>query len=105
MMTFRTPMASAVCFVAALAAPGCSEKVSDENYDRITVGMARDQVESFMGEGEQEDTGGFTMSSGGLLGGKQTSTSSKTFSWKSGNKQIVVEFRDEKVVSKRKVGF
>jgi hypothetical protein len=29
----------------------------------------------------------------------------KTFSWKSGNKQIVVETRDEKVIAKRKIGF
>ena len=101
----RPLAAAALCACAALLSSGCSEKVSDENYEKIQVGMGLDQVQGFMGEGEREDVSGVSISGAGIAGGSPAVSKTKTFTWKSGNKQIVVETRDEKVVSKRKVGF
>ncbi len=105
MNQFRMVLAAVVCFAAAMLVPGCSEKVSDENFEKITLGMGYDQVTGFMGEGEQEDVSGVSISGAGIAGGSPAVPKTKTFTWKSGNKQIVVETRDEKVISKRKIGF
>ena len=102
---FRPFAAAVLCACAAMLAPGCSEKVSQDNFDKITLGMGLDQVQGFMGEGEQEDVSGVTISGSGILGGSPAVSKTKTFSWKSGNKQIVIETREEKVISKRKIGF
>ena len=98
-------VAAAVCLLAVLPLAGCESKVSDENFDRITTGMTRDQVEAFMGEGEREDVSGVSISGAGIAGGSPAQPTTKTFSWKDGQKQIIVEFKDEKVISKRKAGF
>ena len=105
MSTIRTLIAVAICLLAVLTAPGCEEKVSDENFEKITLGMGLDQVQGFMGDGQQEDVSGVTISGAGIAGGSPNVSTTKTFSWKSGNKQIIVETRDEKVIAKRKLGF
>jgi hypothetical protein len=105
MTQIRALTAAAVCLIAAFLAPGCTEKVSDENFEKITLGMGLDQVQGFMGEGEREDRGGTSISGAGIAGGSPNIPTTKTFSWKSGNKQIIVETKDEKVIAKRKVGF
>ncbi len=101
----RVLCAAALCSLAVFTAPGCDDKVSDENFEKITLGMRYDQVQGFMGEGEREDVSGTSISGAGIAGGSPNVATTKTFSWKSGNKQIVVETKDEKVIAKRKVGF
>jgi hypothetical protein len=98
-------VAVAVCLFAALPLAGCESKVSDENFDRITAGMTRDQVEAFMGEGQSEDVGGVSISGAGIAGGSPVQSTTKTFSWKDGQKQIIVVFKDDKVDHKSKLGF
>jgi hypothetical protein len=101
----RSLFAAVLCTLAVLVIPGCGDKVTDENFDRITVGMSLDQVQTFMGEGESEDVGGVSISGAGILGGSPAVSKTKTFSWKSGNKAIIIETREEKVITKRKLGF
>lgn len=101
----RPLIAAALCTAGVLMAAGCEERVSDENFEKISVGMGLDQVQGFMGEGEQEDVGGVSISGAGIAGGSPAASKTKTFSWKAKNRQIIVETRDEKVISKRKVGF
>jgi|SoiMethySBSTD1v2_1073268.scaffolds.fasta_scaffold428536_2 hypothetical protein len=91
--------------LAAVLMPGCEAAVSDESYDQITVGMTFDQVKNILGEGTKEDVSGVTISSGGIAGGSANTPTTKTYSWKSGGKQIIIEFKDEKVLNKRKAGF
>lgn len=96
--------AGLVMGVAALSA--CEESVGEENYDKITVGMTLDQVQAFMGEGEQEVSAGSTISSAGVMGGtNDAQAKKKTYTWKDGNKIIVVDTLDGKVVNKTKRGF
>ena len=101
----RGLVATLVLILAAMLMPGCESNVSDETFDQITTGMTYDQVKNLLGEGTKEDVSGVTISSGGIAGGSANTPTTKTYSWKSGSKQIVIEFREEKVLNKRKVGF
>jgi hypothetical protein len=69
--------------------------------------MSLQEVQSILGEGEQDTTGGFSIGAGGAMGSSSSAGSARqTYTWKdNGNKQIVIEFKDMKVVSKRKIGF
>lgn len=99
-------MAAGAVLAAAVAMGGCESEVSDENFEKITVGMTLDQVQNFMGDGTQEVSGGSTISSSGVLGGTNNAQASgKTYVWKDGEAMIIVDFMDNKVVSKRKRGF
>ena len=106
---FRTHGVRAALVAAAVflvtTTPGCDSGLDDETFDKISTGMTVDQVEGILGAGEREDVGGVSISGAGVAGGSPSQSTTKTFSWKSGGKQIVVEFKDEKVVSKRKIGF
>lgn len=95
--------------VLALAATillcACAGGVDDESFAKINNGMSVSAVEKILGSGELQDTGGFGSSSAGVITGKTAPTNFKTYLWKDGNYQIIVEFKDGEVVSKRKVGF
>jgi hypothetical protein len=83
-----------LCLLAAflVAGPmGCGSKVSKSNYDKITTGMSKADVEKIMGAGEKASAG---ISVGGL------DITGDVYTWKDGDKQITVVFKDEKVVSK-----
>ena len=83
----------------------CS-KVSEENYDKVTTGMTLSQVERILGKGDQDTTGGVSISSGGVMGGSSSANSRRqTYTWKDGQKQVVIEFMDDKVLNKRKINF
>ncbi len=101
----RSAAAVLVVAMAALLMPGCEAAVSDESFDQITTGMTYDQVKNILGEGTKEDVSGVTISSGGIAGGSANTPTTTTYSWKSGGKQIVIEFKDQKVLNKRKMGF
>ncbi|MEX2219631.1 MAG: hypothetical protein WD749_12830 [Phycisphaerales bacterium] len=91
---------------AALLAAGCESSVTQENYDRVNLGMSLLEVQSVLGEGEQDTTGGFTIGAGGTMGSSSSTTSRRQgYTWKEGDRQILVEFMDGKVVTKRKIGF
>jgi hypothetical protein len=97
-----TGLFAGVCL--ALAA-GCTDAVSEESFTQITPGMTRSQVEGILGAGEKEDRSGVSISGAGIAGGSAAGSSTTTYSWKSGQKQIIVEFKDDKVVHARKLNF
>ena len=100
---FTGMLAGSMLALAAIA--GCGDKCTDETFDKINLGMNLDQVEDLMGgAGESEDRSGSTISSGGVMGGSKEAKT-RTYSWKSGQKQVIVELKDDKVVRKQKVGF
>jgi hypothetical protein len=107
MTRFRSQFLAAVALSGSLFIAGCGDSVTDENFAKINNDMSRKQVEKIMGgEGDEETSGGFGVSSSGLMTGNSTENNPiKTFSWKSGDKMIIVDFRGDKVVNKSKRGF
>jgi hypothetical protein len=80
--------------------------VTDENYEAITQGMTVDEVERILGAGEQQTSGGVGISGAGVMGGSNDASSDRqVYLWKGEGKQIIVTFKDGKVVSKNKTGF
>lgn len=75
-----------------LVAPiGCGSKVNPDNYAKITNGMTTAQVEGILGAGEKASAG---VSVGGV------NITGDVYTWKDGEKEITVVFKDGKVVSK-----
>ncbi len=90
---------------AALFLTACSGGVNQESFDQIQIGMSQQKVEDIMGSGEEQTSGGHGISAGGVLSGNKQASNEKTFLWKEGSMQIIVDFKDGAVVSKRKLGF
>lgn len=84
---------------------GCTDAVSEENFTQITNGMSLSQVEDILGSGEKEDRSGVSISGAGIAGGSANTPTTTTYSWKSGQKQIIIEFKDDKVIHARKLNF
>lgn len=93
---FCLPVPVAAC-VFVLAA--CETKVTQENYDKITIGMTQGQVEGILGKGERQDVSGMNISGGGIASGSRTNSQS-TYLWKDRNTLLSVTFEDGKVVTK-----
>ena len=75
---------------------GCGGGISLENYDRIKNGMTKAEVEGILGKGEKQASAGLSI--GNLTG------NAEAYVWKSGDKQITVNFVDGKVVLKTQTG-
>jgi hypothetical protein len=100
---FRT-VALALCLGAMLIA-GCAD-VSEENYDKIEVGMRIGDVQAIMGtDGTREELRGFNIGASGISGASSTAHRDETYTWKSGDREIVVQVRNGIVVSKNRRGF
>jgi hypothetical protein len=101
----RTGLAVLAVVLAGLVLVACA-KVSDESYSKVKEGMSLSQVQGILGEGEKEEASGTSISAAGMAGRSSSDASRRqTYSWKDGDRQIIVEFADDKVVSKRKLGF
>jgi hypothetical protein len=84
---------------------GCEDKITQENYDKIKLGMALHDVEIIMGgKGEKIDRGGMSISGGGIATGSGQTTQ-QLYEWRKGNKAISVLTSDGKVVQPGKEGF
>jgi hypothetical protein len=90
----------AACATALLLLVACGGDISHENYDKIQTGMTMDQVEQILGPGEDQSSSGVEISSAGMAG-KSREDRTKTYLWKDGSKQIIVEFEQNKVTNKR----
>lgn len=110
-MPNRTKMgrwAFALAASSLLVLGGCGDKLNDENYNAITVGMTKGEVEKLLGEsGERQEVSGVSISAAGVAGGSRSSGDQFTYVWKSSNgvKEISITTKDGKVISKSKVGF
>jgi hypothetical protein len=88
------------CAAAALGLlVACGGDVSQENYDKVQTGMTLDQVEQILGPGEDQSASGVEISSSGMAG-RAREDRTKTYLWKDGPKQIIVEFKEGKVIHK-----
>ncbi len=84
---------------------GCEDRVTEENFDAIAVGMPMDEVEDILGPGELQEASGVSIGSGGLMSSSKNSTHTKDYLWETDGHRIVVKFKDGKVVFKQKSGF
>lgn len=97
-----------LCF---LLVAGCGGRLTRANYDRIQNGMTLQEVEAFMGKGNEEassqidiPTQSFSVPGIGSATVGGVSTSSKVVSWRDGVKLITLTFSNGKVVSKLQAG-
>jgi hypothetical protein len=101
---------AATFLLLCLALPGCQKsKVTPENYDKISNGMTRAEVEAVLGPGQKEEGGdgaGVAAQFGVNAGlGEQRGRAPDTYVWESNGKTIKVYFLDGKVTNKHKEGF
>ena len=85
-------LAAAALLVAAC---GCS-KITKDNYDKIENGMTMEEVEAHLGKGTKKDPG--IVDTNRILG------LGEAYEWVEDGKQIVIHFKDGKVVSKIQSG-
>lgn len=96
----------AVCLLAlALSFSGCESKLTQENYAKVVDGLTVSEVESILGDGEEQDSGGYGIGSSGMIDHSSSRKSSqRVFVWDDGTLQIIITFTDGKVTSKRQTG-
>lgn len=75
---------------------GCGSSVSMSNYEQIQNGMTEVEVESILGEGQEQSSSNVSVPG--------MSASGKTMMWQDGSKMITVMFMNGEVVSKAQVG-
>lgn len=87
------PVAAIVCTL-----PGCTNKVTLENYEKVQVGMTQGQVEGILGKGEVGTSVGMSISGAGVAGSSGGSVA--VYTWKNKNLEISVTYKDGKVLMK-----
>lgn len=90
--------------VLAITLGGCEEKLTDANFDKITVGMTKYQVEKLLGgKGEEQVVSGTSIGFGGVASSSSSAnTRQATYIWRESGKEVSVTFQDGKVVNKGK---
>lgn len=97
----RLPIFAALALAAILS--GCGPKLDQASYDKIQNGMTLREVERILGgRGEDETAAGMSIGSSGLTDNRKAAQN--VFRWKKGTANIVVIFRDDKVISKTSEG-
>lgn len=80
----------------------CSGKINKENYDKISSGMSKSQVESILGKGESQASSSFDASE---FGGSAISTEVVTYQGgASGLKIISITYTNNEVQAKAQTG-
>ena len=75
-----------------------SGKINSENYNKISNGMSKSEVQAILGEGESQAESSVDM---GQYGGN---ISSEVMTWQDGMKVISITFSNGKVLAKAKTG-
>jgi len=76
----------------------CAGKINEENYEKISNGMSKSEVEKILGQGESQATSSVDL---GEYGG---TISSEFITWQSGSKVISITFSNDQVQAKAQVG-
>jgi hypothetical protein len=93
-----------------LVLPACgNKKMTQANFDKITVGMSLADVEAILGPGKKDDSGdgsGVAMQAGVFIQGaeKAGGRGVDTYVWESGDKVIKVFINNGKVSNKQASG-
>ncbi len=105
-MRVLTARLAPLVLTAALLLAACEGGVSQENFDRIEVGMSYDSVKRILGSGELQDGAGFGIGATGIgQGSGDRSQNRKVYLWNDAGRQISITFVDGKVSDKNKFGF
>ena len=92
-------MFGAILFASViLTSCGSENKINSKNYDKISNGMSKSEVESILGEGESNASSSIDL---GEYGGN---ISSEVITWQSGMKVITITFSNGKVIAKAQTG-
>lgn len=97
----RSRVVCGLMLALGLILSGCEKKVSDANFRKIAEGQSTQrEVEKLLGKGE-EDVGpaGMSIGASGLTGTSKESPT-QTFVWKEDGAEIVITFKDGKVLQK-----
>lgn len=92
----RTLAIAVACLSLSLLA-GCKDKITQENFDRISKGMTIEQVEGVLGKGEEQTAGGMSISGAGIAS-SGVGSSQITYVWKGKDMTITVVTDKGKVV-------
>lgn len=85
----------------SLAIGGCEKKISMENYNKVTDGMTLSDVTKILGKGTKEAKAeGTSISQAGIMDNRGNASPEDTYAWKDGAAEIVITFRDGKVVNR-----
>lgn len=108
--TWRRVLLLAAVLVVGLSLPGCKKsKVGQDTYDKISNGMALNEVQALLGPGEKDESGdgsGVAAQVGVDVGGAERGGKGVTaYVWASGSRTIRVFFVNGKVTNKQKEGF
>ncbi|MEK6702733.1 MAG: hypothetical protein AABZ53_10755 [Planctomycetota bacterium] len=107
-MLTRNLLVPAIACVAFLA--GCDGKITQTNYDKVTVGMSISNVVDILGKGERQTQSGAARIAGDMVNGipgaqgKPKESNRERWIWKSDKAEISVDFDDGKVVGKNQLG-
>lgn len=107
-MTTIRSLSVAAAAVIMLALAACGPTLDQETYDKLAVGMTQPQVEDILGGPGEEQSGGYEISSGGVLGSNDNrNATTTTYIWKSssGAQEVTVTFKEGKVIGMAKAGF
>ncbi|MDP1662938.1 MAG: hypothetical protein Q8L55_13565 [Phycisphaerales bacterium] len=98
------PAVAAVAVVAVMVVPGCEQKLTDEKFDQLKLGMTGQEVEAILrcGKGDDETPSGTSMSGSGLSGSRGADL---VYVYKSGDHSVTVTYREGKAVQFNKRGF
>jgi hypothetical protein len=94
--THRGQWLSLLVLVGVVWAAGCSQSkdFSDEDWNRVKLGMSLEEVEKILGKGEKIQQSEYT----NFPGHVQADTFRR---WKSGNKTSWAAFQNDKLVAKQ----
>ncbi len=95
----------AAVLAVCLLLPACKTKVTKANFEKIKEGMTLAEVEKILGKGTKETGDGSNIAAQAgvdVVGLAPASAGSgEVFKWEGGNNEIILTFRDGKVVHKR----
>jgi hypothetical protein len=87
-----------ILIISILTIISCTNKINKENYDAITNGMTKSEVESILGKGESSASSNIDMGEYG------ENIHTEVLTWQKNMKVVTVTFSNDKVMIKSQYG-
>ncbi|CAG0966253.1 hypothetical protein PHYC_01000 [Phycisphaerales bacterium] len=98
-MSIRRAASAVLASILLTTLVACEDKINQENYDKVTIGMSQAEVFKILGKGQREEPTGMNISGAGIASGSNQ-TSQTTYTWRKGNTEIGITFENGKVVNR-----